>query len=93
MGTTNGFIGGFQCFQCEQNCGMFVAMDKLVKPQPRTSPVRQQPIDSAPLRKGDKVMTYDDHGTPVQGIVQWIGKNRIVMPDDILIIGIYTVSI
>jgi len=38
-------------------------------------------------------MTYDDHGTPVQGTAQWIGKNRIVMPDDVLIIGIYTVSI
>ena len=93
LGTTDGFIEGFQCFKCEENCGMFVAMDKLAKPQCDFLLVRQQSDDNAPIKKGDRVATCDDHGTPVQGAVQWIGKNRIIMPDETLIVGIYTVSV
>jgi len=76
---------------------MFVAMDKLVKPQQSSStrthhspsPVKEQP--KLLLSKGDRVIAFDDQGKPLKGTVQWIGRNADAMPDGTAIVGIYTV--
>ena len=79
---------------------MFVAMDKLSKPETSKSSqvqetVQPQPsqIQDASSKLGDKVVFYDDKDRPVNGIVRWIGINTNVFRDGTKIVGIETVSL
>ena len=78
---------------------MFVAMDKLSEPETsRSSQVHEivQPNPSqaqdAPLKLGDIVTFYDENDKPVNGLVRWIGRNKIAVPNGSKIVGIETVS-
>ena len=78
---------------------MFVAMDKLSKPETSKSSqvqetVQRHPsqIQDVPLKLGDKVIFYDENDKPVNGVVRWIGRNKDVLPDGTKIVGIETVS-
>jgi len=65
---------------CDKDCGVFVAMDKLVKLHPKAT-------ENMPLKIGDRVIAYDNQDEPVKGKVKWVGENN-GKP----IVGIYTVS-
>ena len=78
---------------------MFVAMDKLSKPETsKSSQVQEtvQPypsqIQDVPLKLGDIVTFYDDNDKIVNGFVRWIGRNKDVFPDGTEVVGIETVS-
>ena len=80
---------------------MFVAMDKLSRPvdssaksshaheivQPRPSLTQDVPVTF-----GDKVIFYDENDQPVNGVVRWIGRNKDILRDGSIIVGIEAVS-
>ena len=74
---------------------MFVAMDKLSEPESsKSSQVHEtvQPqAQDAPLKLGDKVIFYDENDVPVNGVVRWIGRNKVALPHGSKIVGIETV--
>ncbi len=48
-GSSDGFYGGYSYFECDQDCGLFVSLDKLAAKPPRQVPhvsIPQQPKSS-----------------------------------------------
>ena len=73
-GTSDGTFNGFDYFECDPNCAVFVSMDKLAK----FTFVKSQlflPQDDKPIRLGDEVKVFDKDGNPIKGTVRSFKKN------------------
>ena len=72
-------------------------MDKLSEPETsKSSQVYQtvQPqVQDVPFKLGDKVIFYDKNDTLVNGLVRWIGRNKVALPSGSKIVGIETVRL
>jgi ubiquitin thioesterase CYLD len=88
-GSTNGYFRDKNYFKCEEDCGLFVGLDR-VHQIPRAdgqsakvpgSTHTSQPPDHSlvhvqpppNVRKGDQVVVHNKTGKPCQGTVEWIG--------------------
>ena len=73
---------------------MFVAMDKLSEPETSKSSQTVQPqAQDVPFKLGDKVIFYDENDTLVNGLVRWIGRNKVALPSGSKVVGIETVRL
>ena len=86
-------------FNCDRDCAVFVAMDKLSEPKnPKSSHTSEtvQPhltqVQDDLLKLGDKVVFFDENDKPLNGVVRWIGLNKNILQDGSKIVGIETVS-
>ena len=105
-GTNNGKFKDTQYFKCENDCGMFVGLDKIserrvtiiTKPAGAsadsngTKPLKKQKSEEQKMEfeVGDRVMAFDDNGGTVYGTVKWTGGGSGRFGK---IVGIETVSL
>ena len=95
VGTTDGTFKHTTYFRCDHDCGVFVAIDKLINPcadDTDLSQFAQKASRSDSLKIGDNVIVYDDKDQPIRGTVRWIGVNKAAAPSGDEIVGIETVS-
>ena len=104
-GTNNGKFKDTRYFKCENDCGMFVGLDKIserrvtIIPKPASSSANSSGTKSLKKQKseeqkmefelGDRVMAFDDNGGTVYGTVKWTGGGSGRFGK---IVGIETVS-
>lgn len=104
-GSCNGHFRGITYFDCEKDCAVFVALDKIslnsttvgtAAPGITTSKSKQglllqQPIEQPQhqINRGNKVSVVGDNGDLVKGTVRWSGRNTGSQGN---IVGIETVS-
>ena len=97
-GTTDGCFQNYKLFECSQNCGLFVSMEKLTLNEPVVThqpqqQSRQSPVtDDKPFKKNDRVEAFDVKSSPEIGTVKWIGRNIQALPSGAYIVAIHLVS-
>ena len=92
-GTSNGWCKGKQHFRCENNCAVFVSVDKLT--DPKTASAAKLVQNSKPedeIKMGSLVKFFDINNDYEKGIVRWIGSDNSSVPSNTKIIGIEAVS-
>jgi len=68
-----------QFFKCDEDCAVFVSLDKLSDRRANNKPsrkVRLMQHQVMPYKIGDRVRAFDNNGGSVTGTVKWIGKHH-----------------
>ncbi len=75
-GRTDGFFGGYRYFECDQDCAVFVSLDKLAAKPPHQVPhvsIDRNPYNLA-VGSTVQVASVDPNNPPHYGVIRWTGR-------------------
>ena len=91
-------------FQCEEDCGLFIGLDK-IHPiaqagrhadggHPQGRPGSPHSVDLPPdVKKGDRVEVHNKKGVAYHGTVHWVGRNTVTREFQFPVAGLVMVRV